>query len=412
MGRIWMPGGGGGADLSRVTATSPDVLIGKIIVDANGKPITGTMPDNGAVSQTLNAGDSYSIPRGYHNGNGRVTGSSLAEQTAATATAAKVLVGETYYANGVKGTGTMQDNGAVSQTLNAGDNYPIPRGYHNGNGKVTANSLAGQTAATATGVKVLLGETYYANGVKGTGTMPNRGAVSQTLGINGTYTIPEGYHNGQGTVKQQLTTKGAATYTPSTSPQEVPANVYLTGKQIIAAIDPTKWSDITKDQVVFHNGVFGVVVNQGWRGGYGQVSTEYTSYLYFGDANPTTPVIEGSEIKLSCTYARPTCGILFNGSIDLTPYTKISIVVRVPAVPASGASFQIGVVATDISYHTDSSRTVTGLARTYRDISSAATLTIDCDISNINRHAFIASHFGCGSSAGASAYIQSITLVK
>ncbi len=44
-----------------------------------------------------------------------------------------------------------------------------------------------------------------------TGTMPNRGAINKTLGLNETYTIPEGYHNGSGKVTQSITTKGAIT---------------------------------------------------------------------------------------------------------------------------------------------------------------------------------------------------------
>lgn len=39
--------GGGGADLDVVTAGSSDVLAGKVIVDKNGEPLTGTMPANG-----------------------------------------------------------------------------------------------------------------------------------------------------------------------------------------------------------------------------------------------------------------------------------------------------------------------------------------------------------------------------
>ena len=44
-----------------------------------------------------------------------------------------------------------------------------------------------------------------------TGTMPNRGAVNKTLALNETYTIPKGYHNGSGKVTQSITTKGAIT---------------------------------------------------------------------------------------------------------------------------------------------------------------------------------------------------------
>ena len=39
---IWLPGGGG-ADLDVVTAAAGDVVKGKVIVDAEGNPLTGTL---------------------------------------------------------------------------------------------------------------------------------------------------------------------------------------------------------------------------------------------------------------------------------------------------------------------------------------------------------------------------------
>ena len=73
MGKIWMPGGGGGADLDVVTAGKPDVLVGKVIVDKAGEPLNGTMVNRGAVSQALGVNGTYTIPEGYHNGSGKVT---------------------------------------------------------------------------------------------------------------------------------------------------------------------------------------------------------------------------------------------------------------------------------------------------------------------------------------------------
>lgn len=56
------------------------------------------------------------------------------------ATIAQVLASSTFYNTDAKTklTGTMVNNGAVSKTLNGGEEYTIPVGYHNGNGKVTA----------------------------------------------------------------------------------------------------------------------------------------------------------------------------------------------------------------------------------------------------------------------------------
>lgn len=105
MGKVWMPGGGGGTDLDVVTAGRPDVLTGKVIVDKDGEPLTGTMPNRGGVNPVLNAGESYSIPDGYHNGSGKVTANNLASQTSATATAAHILSGQTAWVNGSKVSG-------------------------------------------------------------------------------------------------------------------------------------------------------------------------------------------------------------------------------------------------------------------------------------------------------------------
>ncbi|MBQ9388556.1 MAG: hypothetical protein IJU07_00080 [Synergistaceae bacterium] len=55
--------------------------------------------------------------------------------------------------------------------------------------------------ATATAGEILAGSTAYVNGEKLTGTMPDRGAVSGTIAtVAGSYAVPNGYHNGSGTV--------------------------------------------------------------------------------------------------------------------------------------------------------------------------------------------------------------------
>lgn len=55
--------------------------------------------------------------------------------------------------------------------------------------------------ANAVASEILNSKTAYVNGVKVTGSMPNRGAVSGTIATKaGTYTIQQGYHDGSGTV--------------------------------------------------------------------------------------------------------------------------------------------------------------------------------------------------------------------
>lgn len=137
MGKIWMPGGGGGTDLDVITAAAGDVLKGKVIVDADGNPLTGTLELTG----NARTGD--------------------------------VLAGKTFYNNNAKSkqTGTMPKKKKKNASLNCGASYTIPAGYHNGSGKITANSLSSQTSGTATAAYIRKGYTAWVNGTKITGNM-------------------------------------------------------------------------------------------------------------------------------------------------------------------------------------------------------------------------------------------------
>ena len=110
---------------------------------------------------------------------------SLLAQT--NATADKILAGYKAYSGGKLLTGTMINRGAISSTLNCGQTYTIPAGYHNGSGKVTANSLASQTQATANANNLSSGVTAWVNGQKITGNGAdvnnayNEGKQEQTL---------------------------------------------------------------------------------------------------------------------------------------------------------------------------------------------------------------------------------------
>lgn len=61
---------------------------------------------------------------------------------------------------------------------------------------------ADTTDATATAAEILSGKTAYKNGLKLTGSMPNNGAVSGNISNKNTpYTVPQGFHDGSGTVR-------------------------------------------------------------------------------------------------------------------------------------------------------------------------------------------------------------------
>lgn len=69
----------------------------------------------------------------------------------------------------------------------------------------TCDFDADTSDATASADDILYGETAYVNGNKLTGSMPNRGSVSATISSLTPYTVPNGYHDGAGTVSVDST---------------------------------------------------------------------------------------------------------------------------------------------------------------------------------------------------------------
>lgn len=73
-----------------------------------------------------------------------ITGTSTkdSDTSDATAAVAEILVGKTAYARGAKLTGTMPDNGAVSDTISERDqSVSIPMGFHDGGGTVAISDI-------------------------------------------------------------------------------------------------------------------------------------------------------------------------------------------------------------------------------------------------------------------------------
>lgn len=59
----------------------------------------------------------------------------------ATASAAEILIGKTAYNKAAKITGTMKNNGAVNGSISTkAGTYTVPQGYHDGSGKVQIDS--------------------------------------------------------------------------------------------------------------------------------------------------------------------------------------------------------------------------------------------------------------------------------
>jgi len=97
-------------DLTADTITAADLASGKTAHDKSGAPITGTNTFDSDTSDD-------------------------------TAVVAEILAGKTAHARGVALTGTMPNNGAVSGTISTlNGEYTVPIGYHDGSGKVAISA--------------------------------------------------------------------------------------------------------------------------------------------------------------------------------------------------------------------------------------------------------------------------------
>ena len=167
-------------------------------LDACATAIEG-IKNNGAVSASVQEGATYTIPKGYHNGSGTVSG--------------------------VAGGGNYNLQSKSVTPTKSQQNITPDEGYF-GLSDVTVNAIPDNyqdvSATTATAGDVLTGKVFTdVDGKVTTGTMANNGAVTKTLDTTTTsYTIPKGYHSGTGKVSISSETKTA---TPTKASQTISA---------------------------------------------------------------------------------------------------------------------------------------------------------------------------------------------
>lgn len=201
-------------DTSPVTAGAADVLANKVIVNADGETVAGTMPNNGAVTKTLDATTtSYTVAKGYHSGAGTVK--ITTETKTATPTKAAQDITPT--------SGKVLSKVTVAK---------IPDAYQD------------VTPVTATAPHVLDGDIFVdTEGNPVEGTMANNGAVNQTLSGSATsYTVPAGYHDGTGKVNIVTETKSA---TPTKSAQTITPSTGKVLTSVSVAAIPAAYQDVT-----------------------------------------------------------------------------------------------------------------------------------------------------------------------
>ena len=157
---------------------------------------------------------------------------------------AKMLAGNTAYADGVKYEGSIPTNTSSDVTA-SGDTVSFPAGYY----------------ASAQSKTVPTGAATAPNSVSGTSASVSTGTNTLTLtkSVSVTPEVTPGYVS-EGTAKSvsvsltaSVTTKAAATITPGTSDIEIAAGTYLTGKQTVSG-DPNLLSQNIKAGV----SIFGI----------------------------------------------------------------------------------------------------------------------------------------------------------
>lgn len=137
---------------------------------------------------------------------------------------AKMLEGNTSYADGVKYAGSIPTKTGTDITASS-DTVTVPAGYYASQqtktiaaGSATApSSISGSSATLSTG----------------TNTLTLTKSISVTPSVTAGYVASGTAANSNVSLTATVTTKGAASFTPSTSNQTIAAGTYLTGAQTI-----------------------------------------------------------------------------------------------------------------------------------------------------------------------------------
>ena len=243
------------------TAIEPDILYGRTAW-VNGIKLTGSMVENSSMSNTILAGEIYTIPTGYHSGSGKVIAETLANQTIGNAINTDIRKDKIAWVNGEKVTGNMPDYGVDEYiNLNASERYEIPMGYHNG-GKVIANSLASQTPGDAYPTDILSGKTAWVNGAKIKGTIDVIPPSIINLESAEKYRIPKGYHSGTGFV---IAPEGSHDTPGDATPEDLilDKTAWVNGEKIIGTLDLNNLTGTsTEDDVLYGKTFYNTSANE------------------------------------------------------------------------------------------------------------------------------------------------------
>lgn len=240
----------------------------------------GGITNQGGVSAQIKEGETYTIPKGYHDGTGTVSGVAgggnynlQSKQVTPTKKPQQITPDEGYYGLSDVSVGAIPAQYQDVSSVTAGE----------------SDVLTGKVIVTADGSVV-------------PGSMPNNGTVSKTLDAASTsYTIPKGYHSGSGTVKIVTETKTA---TPTKSAQTVtPTSGKVLSKVTVNAI-PDQYITTADATAAAANILSG--------------KTAYVNGAKVTGTMPNNGAVSGSIDGLSGTSYAVPAGYTSGGTVSLT----------------------------------------------------------------------------------------------